>query len=277
MEILKKLLGRPREYIQLHRDTTVNQLMFTTALEGGHINYTDSPLLRAIKYGRVIIIDEADKAPEHVVAIFRSLASQGEMSLSDGRRVRLTTGRDGDIVVHSNFRLVLLANRPGYRKVLPFVLERSLMFIFSAFLGNQFLQVLGENFSAHSVSNPDQESERNLIGQLAPEISEDLILRLVGAFHDLRTSYENGVLNYPYSLRGRVLRIVIQCSRLRPFSELINVVKHMKAYPSNTLGDALRNVFDFDIYKPETIDKLAEILVRHGFVDILARYLQVSY
>jgi midasin (ATPase involved in ribosome maturation) len=130
MEILKKLLGRPREYIQLHRDTTVNQLMFTTALEGGHINYTDSPLLRAIKYGRVIIIDEADKAPEHVVAIFRSLASQGEMSLSDGRCVRPTTGRDGDIVVHSNFRLVLLANRPGYRKVLPFVLERSLMFIF---------------------------------------------------------------------------------------------------------------------------------------------------
>jgi len=76
-----------------------------------------------------------------------------------------------------------------------------------AFLGNHFLQVLGENFSAHSVSNPDQESERNLIGQLAPEISEDLILRLVGAFHDLRKGYENGVLNYPYSLRGRVPKL----------------------------------------------------------------------
>ena len=62
--------------------------MFTTALENGIINYTDSPLLRAIKYGRFIIIDEADKAPEHVVAIFRSLAGQGELSLSDGRRVR---------------------------------------------------------------------------------------------------------------------------------------------------------------------------------------------
>lgn len=166
---LCQLLGRPREYIQLHRDTTVNQLMFTTSLEGGIINYTDSPLLRAIKYGRVIIIDEADKAPEHVVAIFRSLAGQGEMSLSDGRRVRPVLERDGDIVVHPNFRLILLANRPGY-----------------PFLGNHFLQVLGENFSAHSVSNPDQESERKLIGQLAPELSEDTILRLVGAFHDLR-------------------------------------------------------------------------------------------
>ncbi|KAF9485607.1 hypothetical protein BDN70DRAFT_847463 [Pholiota conissans] len=227
---LCQLLGRPREYIQLHRDTTVTQLMFTTSLEGGIINYTDSPLLRAIKYGRVIIIDEADKAPEHVVAIFRSLAGQGEMSLTDGRRVRPSLEREGDIVVHPNFRLILLANRPGY-----------------PFLGNHFLQVLGENFSAHSVSNPDQESERNLIGQLAPELDKDLVLRLVGAFNDLRKGYEHGILNYPYSLR-----------------ELINLVRHMKAYPSDSLGDALRNVFDFDIYKPETIDKLSEILIHHG-------------
>ncbi|PPR05936.1 hypothetical protein CVT24_006658 [Panaeolus cyanescens] len=227
---LCQLLGRPREYIQLHRDTTVTSLMFTTSLEGGLINYTDSPLLRAIKYGRVIIIDEADKAPEHVVAIFRSLAGQGEMTLSDGRRVRPSLEREGDIVVHPNFRLILLANRPGY-----------------PFLGNHFLQVLGEHFSAHSVTNPDQESERKLIGQLAPELDEELVLRLVGAFHDLRKGYENGTLTYPYSLR-----------------ELINLVKHMKAYPSDSLGDALRNIFDFDIYKHETIDKLSEILIHHG-------------
>lgn len=80
------------------------------------IHYTDSPLLRAIKFGRIIIIDEADKAPEHVVAIFRSLAGQGELTLSDGRRVCLVRERKGDIAVHANFRLILLANRPGYRE-----------------------------------------------------------------------------------------------------------------------------------------------------------------
>jgi von Willebrand factor A domain-containing protein 8 len=61
--------------------------MFSTTLERGVIKYTDSPLLRAITYGRIILIDEADKALEHVVAIFRSLAGQNEMTLSDGRRV----------------------------------------------------------------------------------------------------------------------------------------------------------------------------------------------
>ncbi|KAF7762262.1 hypothetical protein Agabi119p4_8855 [Agaricus bisporus var. burnettii] len=227
---LCQLLCRPREYIQLHRDTTVNQLMFTTTLEGGVINYTDSPPLRAVKYGRFIIIDEADKAPEHVVAVFRSLAGQGELTLSDGRRVRSVRDRENDIVVHPNFRLILLANRPGY-----------------PFLGNNFLQVLGENFGAHAVSNPDSESEKNLLSQLAPEMEEKLIRRLVAAFQDLRIGYETGVLNYPYSLR-----------------ELINLIRHMKAYPNDTLGEALRNVFDFDIYKPEIIDKLSEILIKHG-------------
>jgi hypothetical protein len=69
----------------------------------------------------VIIVDEADKAPAHVVAVLRSLGGHGEMTLSDGRRVRppgVVTGREGDIVVHHNFRMILLANRPGYRKIL---------------------------------------------------------------------------------------------------------------------------------------------------------------
>jgi hypothetical protein len=37
---------------------------------------------------------------------------------------------------------------------------------------------------------------------MAPELNEDLILRLVGVFQDLRRGYDTGVLNYPYSLRG---------------------------------------------------------------------------
>lgn len=111
-----QILGRPREYIQLHRDSTVNQLMFQTSLHNGVIKYEDSPLLRAVSLGRVIVIDEADKAPEHVVAVFRGLAGHGEMSLADGRRIRFQRERENDIVVHPNFRLILLANRPGYRE-----------------------------------------------------------------------------------------------------------------------------------------------------------------
>ena len=72
-----------------------------------------------------------------------------------------------------------------------------------AFLGNHFLQVLGDNFSCHSVTNPDMDSERRLLSQLAPELSQDLLLRLVAAFQDLRRAHEAGTLTYPYSLRGK--------------------------------------------------------------------------
>ncbi|KAH9010140.1 AAA domain-containing protein [Lactarius hengduanensis] len=229
---LCQLLQRPREYIQLHRDSTVQQLMFQTTLERGVIRHTDSPLLRAVAHGRVLVVDEADKAPEHVVAIFRSLAGQGELTLSDGWRLARVVEREGDLPIHPCFRLILLANRPGY-----------------PFLGNHFMQVLGDNFSCHAISNPDFESERKLLTQLAPELSEDLIVRLIRAFHDLRQSYEGGTLSYPYSLR-----------------ELIAIVRHMQAYPDDELDDTLRNVFDFDVYRIETTEKLDEILRKHGSV-----------
>lgn len=91
--------------------------MYTTALSRGTLEYTDSPLLRAITHGRVMVVDEADKAAEHVVAIFRGLAGHGQLTLADGRRVCKVKKRESDLAVHPDFRLILLANRPGYRKL----------------------------------------------------------------------------------------------------------------------------------------------------------------
>jgi MoxR-like ATPase len=65
------LMQRPREYIQLHRDTTVHTLTVQPDIRNGVIVYEDSPLVKAIKHGRVLVIDEADKAPVHVLAILK--------------------------------------------------------------------------------------------------------------------------------------------------------------------------------------------------------------
>jgi von Willebrand factor A domain-containing protein 8 len=58
-------------------------------------------------------------------------------------------------------------------------------------------------FISHSVSNPDSASEIRLLSQLAPDLQEDTLKRLVAAFQDLRLGYDNGTLSYPYSLRGQ--------------------------------------------------------------------------
>ena len=55
---------------------------------------------------------------------------------------------------------------------------------------------------SHSITNPDAESERKLLAQLAPDLDKDTISRLVAAFQDLREDYNTGNSAYPYSLRG---------------------------------------------------------------------------
>uniref|UniRef100_A0A7N5JNI8 von Willebrand factor A domain containing 8 n=1 Tax=Ailuropoda melanoleuca TaxID=9646 RepID=A0A7N5JNI8_AILME len=81
------LLNRPREYIQLHRDTTVQTLTLQPSVKDGLIVYEDSPLVKAVKLGHVLVVDEADKAPTNVTCILKTLVENGEMILADGRRI----------------------------------------------------------------------------------------------------------------------------------------------------------------------------------------------
>lgn len=227
-----ELLGRPREYMQLHRDSTVAQILQLVELKGGQLRFLDSPLVRAIRLGRVAVIDEADKCSAAVTAVFKSLAERGELSLPDGRRVRPpdSQGSADDILVHPDFRLVLLANRPGF-----------------PFLGNAFLEVLGEGFSCYAVGNPDLESEVRLLKQAAPSVDEKLIRNLDLAFHDLRDAFDAGLVSYPYSLR-----------------ELLHIVRHLHHYPDESLTEVLLNTLTFDLHRPDAIAFVYKTLRSRG-------------
>ena len=69
------------------RDTTVQTLTLQSTVREGIIIYEDSPLVKAVKSGCVLVVDEADKAPTHVTCILKTLVESGEMHLSDGRRI----------------------------------------------------------------------------------------------------------------------------------------------------------------------------------------------
>ncbi|KXS13469.1 hypothetical protein M427DRAFT_33874 [Gonapodya prolifera JEL478] len=231
-----ELINRPREYIQLHRDTTVQSLMVQPTVENGVIVYKDSPLVRAVQMGRVLVVDEADKAPVYITAVLKSLAENGEMTLTDGRRIRPPSAKVSgntharDIILHPDFRLILLANRPGY-----------------PFLGNDFYSAIGDVLSTHAVDNPDPQSELSLLSQAAPGVSRTVLRRLVEAFGDLRVAFDEGLVAYPYSLR-----------------ELMNLVRHLQEFPDDSLDLVLRNVFDFDVMRKEYHDILLQILNKHG-------------
>lgn len=62
-----------------------------------------------------------------------------------------------------------------------------------------------------------------------------------------RALVDAGNLSYPYSLR-----------------ELVNIVKHMNRFPSDSLVATLENVFHFDLYDSDLKAQLATVFQKHG-------------
>ncbi|XP_044262539.1 von Willebrand factor A domain-containing protein 8 [Tribolium madens] len=226
-----QLMNRPREYIQLHRDTTVQTLTVQPTVKDGVLVYEDSPLVKAVKNGHVLVVDEADKAPTHVTCILKSLIESGQMVLSDGRRIAPYGSPPDHIAIHPDFRVVVLANRPGF-----------------PFLGNDFFGALGDLFSSHSVENPDADAEITLLRQYGPGVPLETVKKLVKLFGELRNMADQGLVSYPYSTR-----------------EVVNIVKHLNKFPDSDLDEVIYNVFDFDRYSSEVIDTLGEVLEKYGF------------
>ncbi|KAI9354986.1 AAA domain-containing protein [Pilaira anomala] len=229
-----QLLQLPREYIQLHRDSTVQSLTTTPAIADGVLLYEDSALVKAVRDGTILVVDEADKAPTYVTAVLKSLVEDGQMVLGDGRRIisKESDIQEGQnyIMVHPNFRMLVLANRPGY-----------------PFLGNDFYREIGDVFSCHAVDNPDMNSEMFLLRKYGPEVSEDLLVKLSSAFTDLRKLTDEGLISYPYSTR-----------------ELVNIVLHLQKYPEEGISKILQNVFDFDQYDQASKELVIEVFEKHG-------------
>lgn len=160
------------------------------------------------------------------------------MILSDGRKIlpyRKGIVPDDDpssdyIFTHPDFRMIVLANRPGF-----------------PFLGNDFFASLGDLFSCHAVDNPSTDSEIYLLQQYGPDVPQPMLTKLVAAFAELRSMADVGQISYPYSTR-----------------EVVNVVKHLQRYPDEDLSELIGNVLDFDRYSPESLEQVTDVLQKHG-------------
>jgi len=225
--------GLPRHYIQLHRDTTVGSLTITPTVAAGKVVWEDSPLVKAVKMGHVLVVDEIDKAPVEVVQVLKGLVEDREMFLSDGRRILSPAAAEARgaaneacIIMHPDFRIIVLANPPGY-----------------PFHGNDFYRVCGDLFDTYVLQNPDAKSQLTLLSAIAPNVPKAVLLQLIEAFSKLAALCQDGTISYPFSLR-----------------ELIAVVKHAKQYPQDGLFQALNNVFNFDLTDDLTMSHVRRIL-----------------
>jgi len=219
-----------REYIQLHRDSTIGQITLSPSLEDGKVVWKDSPLVRSVTRGLSLVVDEADKAPVEVLAVLKGLVEDGELLLGDGRRISRHEDGPGIIPLHPDFTLWVLANRPGF-----------------PFLGNAFFKLIGDCFSTRVISNPDLQSEINLLCSYGPNVDPKLLRKIAGSFAELRSLSDHGEINYPYSTR-----------------EAVAVVKHLERFPDDDVVSALHNVLDFDSFDPDVYATLGEVFQHHG-------------
>lgn len=243
---LLHLLQWPREYMQLHRDTTIQSLTTVPTIQDGIIEYEDSSLVKAVQNGHVLVVDEADKAPTEVVCILKSLIEDGQMMLSDGRQLlskerinnNLKLRASSDVIeIHPNFKMMVLANRPGF-----------------PFLGNDFFREAGDCFACYVIENPPKQSQIELLKEYATHkidgkllVSEFIIEKIVDVFVDLHQLYEDGILLYPYSTR-----------------EMVHIIKHMSKFPKQGISSAVSNVLDFDVCDQHILEELTSIFKKHG-------------
>lgn len=230
---LLELLNLEREYIQLHRDSSVQSLTGTPTLANGELVFEDSPLVKAARFGRCILVDEADKAPPEVVSVLKSLVEDnGEILLGDGKRlVRREPRNANEIPIHADFCVWILSNRGGF-----------------PFQGNSFVDQIGDVFAIHVVSNPDFDSEFAMLQSYAPQTDKLVLKQLCLCFADLRQLADEGLLAYPYSTR-----------------EAVHVARHLESFPEDGLVEALHNVLDFDAFNTEeSLQLVLKVFQRHN-------------
>lgn len=235
VDSLLERLECEREYLQLHRDTTVQSLLSSPSVEGGRLVYNDSPLVRAALNGRILVVDEADKAPTEVVALLKGLIEDGELRLPDGRVLRYEAStsngcNEDEVIIHPDFRLWALANPAGY-----------------PFHGNNLAKEMADVFSCHIVPPLDPESQENILKSYGPNVPAKTIKKIIRVWQDLSSAHERGLLAYPFSIR-----------------EAVSVVKHLEKYPDDGFDVAIDNVLAFDRFDGTLMKQLGSIFSRHG-------------
>ena len=107
------------------KNKMADKMLMLLHRERGIVVFDDSPLVKAMIHGRVLLVDEFDKAPTEVVVVLKALLEDGEILLADWRRFVRTDspmlGKADNIKpIHSNFLVIALANRPQKRQIINF-------------------------------------------------------------------------------------------------------------------------------------------------------------
>ena len=95
----------------------------------------------------------------------------------------------------------------------------------------------------------------------APNVSENVLSKLVAAFSSLRKLSDQGLISYPFSTR-----------------EIVNIPKHLEKFPNDSLASVIANVSDFDHFSDQNDLKntFREVIDQNSYIYIVFRYFSQS-
>jgi len=167
LEYMAHRLKRPLVTVSCHEDLTSSDLVGRFLLEGEQTVWQDGPLTRAVKAGAICYLDEIVEARTDSTVIIHPL--------TDHRRKLPLEKRGMEIEAHEDFMLVISYN-PGYQTVLKDLKPSTKQ------------RFIGINFDY-----PNEEIERKIIKNEVPDLSDDLVNKLVAAGRKARTLKDHGL------------------------------------------------------------------------------------
>ena len=200
-------LGWGVEQITLSGKSESADLIGHAALRKGELVYEYGPLVRAMRNGEILILNEIDLMPPSDLAALNDVL--------DGKPLIIAQNCGEIIKPAPGFRVIATANTNGMGDQMGFYSGARVM-------NQAFL----DRFRFVEVSYPDERTENAIVSAACPGLDKELIANLVRLAGELRRadSEKNGALSAPFSTRV-LLRIasLLQACPVLPLRKAIEM------------------------------------------------------
>ncbi|HNN53872.1 MAG TPA: CbbQ/NirQ/NorQ/GpvN family protein [Pseudomonadota bacterium] len=166
VEFMAHRLGRPLVTVACHEDTSAADLLGRYLVQGGDTVWQDGPVVRAVRMGALLYLDEIAEAREDVIAVLHPL--------SDHRRQLFLDRRDETLAAPPEFALAVSYN-PGYQQRLK-----------------ELKPSLRQRFVSLSFGYPDKATESEIVVR-ETTVDASTASKLVNLAHKIRAMQELGM------------------------------------------------------------------------------------
>lgn len=232
--------GRELVRVNITEETDEDDLVGGYRLVNGDTIWQDGPVITAMKHGGIVLIDEIDRGTDKLMCI-QAILEGGSFSIK----------KTGEVVHPAHgFNIIATANSQGRGSASGKFNSRILD---DAFL-ERFIETFDQGFPSAAVESriliaAFRRYDRDFLKSADKKIVDSMITRLVEWANEIRTSYNNGVIENCVSTR----RLVFIVRSFLVYSDLNRAVKGCVSRFEEGTGNAM-----FDLFKikfPEKITK----------------------